>query len=174
MDPSVAKNPRDARLRQALLDKLQRDVVFVEPGVKGAMPGTEHNAATWIRRQSGLYVRGGFGFRIQESDLDALAEKIVRGLHRIHTGRVLPKGVLIRHSWPPLQNRERVQSALRRPSMRAGGVPPSFQYKFTLAGDHPDGSLWFVLLFQHYLFVSITGPQAGEDASSEPSGLLDA
>jgi hypothetical protein len=135
---AAAKTPRERKHRA---QKLRSVMTRVRPVV---VPPEQAIGAPVIktRTPAGLWVDAAVAIKFRRSDLDAVAEKFVRGLHYDRTKVLLPIGTKFTSFEPPEEIMQQVAAQLR-----GGALSDGLLYRY-IESENGDGrALWFFLLW---------------------------
>lgn len=134
---AAAKTPRERRHRA---QKLQSVMTRVRPVL---VPPDQAlgSARIQARTASGLLVDAAVAIKFRRSDLDAVAEKFVRGLHYHRTKAMLPVATKFTSFEPP---EEIMQQATQ---LRGGELSDGLLYRCSESEDGDGRAIWFFLLW---------------------------
>ncbi len=124
--------------------------------VADALPSPVHPQFGPMRTPGGLSADGAPALRYNPNDLDIVTQKLVRGVYWLCQGQPLPLPVSV--DTPVMtDNPGRVVRSVLDQGLELRGFPPAFVYTGGVSASDPLVSIWFFVIWDHFVLSGITG-----------------
>jgi hypothetical protein len=169
IDPVQGRSKDDAIRRFNAREALRRRLTFV--GESASVLATPSDGPAHEILWNGIWVRGRYGVRFEPGDLNAIAEKIVRGLFLWQTGRRLPLAERVETQFVEPRFWPGVGDIVKQCGLPVRSLPPAFKFWFGWVPEGEHQSIAFVYLWRRFLLFGATGTANGAMVMPGTGGL---